>query len=77
MYMAIVDITTDRIEKSFRDTREGLAQSGGEIDRVYLDERGDLYVYGGASYGFEPDQAHGSLRIRAGETEFDHAGILQ
>lgn len=71
MYMAIVDIASDTLQRSFGEQRANLAQSGGEIDRVYLDEQGDLYVYGGGSYGFDPTQAHGFLRIRAGESSFD------
>lgn len=71
MYMGIVDIESDTLLHAFSEQRANLAQSGGEIDRVYLDEQGDLYVYGGGSYGFDPSQAHGFLRIAAGESSFD------
>jgi hypothetical protein len=69
MYVAILDAETDAIQEVVNDTR--FAQSGGEIDRIYLDEVGDLYVYGAASYGFDPTQSHGFLRIRDGEFAFD------
>lgn len=70
MDVAVVDMASDTIEKVISDSR-GLAQTGGELDRIYLDDNGDLYVYGAASYGFDPTQAHGFLRIKAGQTEFD------
>jgi hypothetical protein len=69
MQVAVVDPGTYEVESVIEDPR--LAQSGGEIDRIYLDEEGDLYVYGGASYGFDPTQSHGFLRIRQGESVFD------
>jgi hypothetical protein len=69
MYVAILDAATDTIQEVVNDTR--FAQSGGEMDRIYLDEVGDLYVYGAASYGFDPTQSHGFLRIRHGESAFD------
>ena len=67
---AIVDVATDTVDKVIRDGR-GMAESGGEIDRVFLDEKGDLYIYAGASYGYDASQKHGFLRIKSGETEFD------
>jgi hypothetical protein len=76
MYMGVVDIASDTLRTSFSDQRANLAQSGGEIDRVYLDERGDLYVYGGGSYGFDPEQSHGFLRIRGGQAEFDRSYLF-
>jgi hypothetical protein len=75
MDVAIVDMATDTIEKVISDSR-GLAQTGGELDRIYLDDNGDLYVYGAASYGFDPTQAHGFLRIKQGETEYDPTYIF-
>jgi hypothetical protein len=75
MDVAIVDMATNTVEKVISDKR-GLAQTGGELDRIYLDDNGDLYVYGAASYGFDPTQAHGFLRIKAGETEFDQSYLF-
>jgi hypothetical protein len=71
VHLAIVDIETDTIEKVLSDERGKLAESGGEVDRIFTDEDGDLYVYGAGSYGFDPEQSHGFLRIKAGESEFD------
>jgi hypothetical protein len=36
-----------------------------------VDELGDLYVYCTSSFGFNPAQSLGFLRIRAGQDEFD------
>lgn len=76
VYFAVVDIATDTVDKVISDTR-GLAESGGEIDRVFLDDKGDLYIYAGASYGYAPGQDHGFLRIKHGETDFDPSYLFK
>jgi hypothetical protein len=70
--LAIIDVATDKLDKSINDKRVGMASSTDDANGGFiLDDKGDLYVYCVGAYGFDPKHRHGFLRIPAGQTEFD------
>ena len=69
--IAIIDVSTDQFEKVIHDARSASPGVFGFNQSFFVDERGDIYVYCVASYGFVPGQEGGILRIRSGQTEFD------
>ncbi len=74
MYMAIVNMATNTVEKIVEDTSRGYAYAGrhgGSGDCTFVDEQGDLYTVSMASWGWAPGQRPGFLRIKAGEEVFD------
>lgn len=71
MDIAVIDVATDRYEQVIHDSRISSPGRYGFSDTLALDEQGDLYVYGHASFGNNPAQTSGILRIRSGTTTFD------
>ncbi len=69
--VAVFDVATDQFEKVIHDPRSAGPGRYGHHTTMFVDEAGDIYVYCVASFGFNPDQSLGFLRIRAGEDEFD------
>ena len=69
-YVAVIDAEADTVEKVIFDER--LTGIGGFYNgNVIVDEKNDIYFYGGGNYGFDEDANEGFLRIKSGETEFD------
>lgn len=68
----IVDINNDYNIISVTDNRSTWAGSVNEQKSIFFDERGDMYIFCVASYGFGgPNQKAGFLRIKNGEAQFD------
>lgn len=67
----IIDIENNNSITSVVDNRSHWAGAIDDMNAVFFDEKGDLYVYCVASYGFYPGQKNGFLRIKNGETRFD------
>ena len=71
-YVLVVDVATDTVEKMITDERTcGVGIYLGFTGGMFVDDIGDLYVYGMAMMGYQPGVKDGFLRIRKGETEFD------
>ena len=74
VYVAVVDMETNTVEKVISDERGGYAyggRPGGTGSEAIVDENGDLYISTKASWGFVSGQKGGWLRIPAGEEAFD------
>lgn len=68
----IVDVANGNTVTSATDIRSTWAGSIDEQRSIFFDEKGDLYLFCVASYGFGgPDQKCGFLRIKNGESTFD------
>ena len=71
-YVLVVDVATDTVEKMITDERTcGIGLYLGFTGGMFVDDIGDLYVYGSAMMGYQPGVKDGFLRIRKDETEFD------
>jgi hypothetical protein len=75
MDIAVIDVATDRYERVIHDSRVSSPGRYGIAGTLSLDENGDLYVYGHASFGSNPAQTQGILRIRRGATRQDRLRI--
>lgn len=71
MDVAVFDAATGAYERVIRSDNSASVGRYGNNQTMFVDENGDLYVYGIASFGFVPGQRPGFLRIRAGQSEFD------
>jgi hypothetical protein len=74
MHVAVIDMDTNTVEKTIDDVDRGYAfagRTGGTGTTSFLDENGHLYINSTASWGYEPSQKPGLLRIKAGEEVFD------
>lgn len=69
--MLIIDVANGNKIVSATDKRTSWCGSIDEKNSVFFDEKGDLYVFCVASYGFVPGQKCGFLRIKNGESTFD------
>ncbi len=69
--VAVFDVATDEFERVISDPRMSTPGRIGYNESMFVDESGDLYVHGIASFGFVPGQRSGFLRIRNGASEFD------
>jgi hypothetical protein len=69
-YMLVIDESTDTPERFISDMRGDGATFFGNSG-MYRDEKGDIYILCYASYGYNPAQKSGFLRIKNGETDFD------
>ncbi|MEM1055411.1 MAG: hypothetical protein AAGI52_07780 [Bacteroidota bacterium] len=74
--IAVFDAATGTFERVISSGNSGGPGRYGFNQTMFVDENGDLYVYGIASFGFVPGQRPGFLRIRSGETEFDPTYFL-
>ncbi len=70
-FVLIIDVAKDSVEKMITDERTCMAgdRTGGVS--MFVDDAGDIYVYGIAAFGYQPGSKDGFLRIKKGETEFD------
>ena len=69
--IAVFDSSTDTFEGVISDPRMATPGRAGYNESMFVDEAGDLYIHGIASFGFVPGQKTGFLRIRKGESRFD------
>ncbi|MEO1074638.1 MAG: hypothetical protein AAFX41_01590 [Bacteroidota bacterium] len=69
--VAVFDAATGAYERVIRSDDSASPGRYGFNQTMFVDQNGDLYVYGIASFGFAPGQSPGFLRIKNGETEFD------
>ncbi|MEM1268569.1 MAG: hypothetical protein AAGI08_00850 [Bacteroidota bacterium] len=69
--IAVFDAATGAFERVISSPNSASPGRYGFNQTMFVDENGDLYVYGIASFGFIPGQRPGFLRIRSGATEFD------
>lgn len=67
----IIDLENGNSITSVTDSRTSWAGAIDDMHAMFFDEKGDLYMFCVASYGFMPGQKCGFLRIKNGETEFD------
>jgi hypothetical protein len=71
-YVLVLDVATDTVERVISDERTGGAGTYlGFPGGMFVDDTGDLYVYGNGMHGYQPGLKDGFLRIRSGESEFD------
>lgn len=69
-YVAIIDIATETVDKVIIDSR--VTSIGNDYNSgVFMDENNDIYFYGEALSGYQPDAKEGFLRIKNGETDWD------
>ncbi len=69
--LAVFDVATDDFERVISDPRMSTPGRIGYNESMFVDDAGDLYVHGIASFGFVPGQRTGFLRVRAGQDRFD------
>ncbi|BDD12120.1 hypothetical protein FUAX_45520 (plasmid) [Fulvitalea axinellae] len=67
----IIDLENNNSVTSATDNRTSFAGATDDMHSMFFDEKGDLYVFCVASYGFVPGQKCGFLRIKKGESDFD------
>ena len=67
----IIDLNNGNTITSITDSRTTYAGSADDMHAMFFDEKGDLYLFCVASYGFVPGQKCGFLRIKNGENQFD------
>lgn len=70
-YMAVIDIRTNEKVKMISSQQATMAGNADNAGDPFLDEKGDMYVYCTAAFGYVPGLKDGFLRIKNGETEFD------
>lgn len=71
-YMVLIDTRTDTPIKMISDDRASMACAASYEGDPFIDEKGDIYIYCRASFGYIADRIdEGFLRIKKGETEFD------
>jgi len=67
----VIDLNNNNAITSITDSRTTYAGAADDMHAIFFDEKGDLYLFCVASYGFVPGQKCGFLRIKNGETQFD------
>ncbi len=67
----IIDLNNNNAITSATDSRSTYAGAADDQHAMFFDEKGDLYIFNVASYGFVPGQKCGFLRIKNGESDFD------
>ena len=76
-HVLVVNVATDRVGKMISDERTGGAGTYlGFPGGMFVDDTDDLYVYGNGMHGYQPGLKDGFLRIRSGESEFDHGYLF-
>jgi hypothetical protein len=71
-YVAVIDVSADTVIKVVTDPRVTCLGSPDDGNAtLVLDEKGDIYFYSNALWGYQAGAKGGFVRIRAGETEFD------
>ncbi|BDD03992.1 hypothetical protein [Aureibacter tunicatorum] len=67
----IIDLNQNNSITSTTDSRTTFAGALDDTRAMFFDEKGDLYIFCMASYGFVPEQKCGFLRIKEGAMAFD------
>ncbi|MEH0157392.1 hypothetical protein V6R21_24985 [Limibacter armeniacum] len=67
----VIDLSNNNTVTSITDDRASFAGSVETPGSLFMDEKGDIYIYCVSSYGFGPGQKAGFLRIKSGELAFD------
>lgn len=70
-YVALIDTKTDKPIKVVSDSRASMASGESPAGDPFIDEKGDIYFYCVAMFGYQPGVKEGFLRIKKGETDFD------
>ncbi len=77
--VAIIDTKTDKVDKVISSDK--VSALGGMDDMngtaSFVDEKGDVYFYSNASYGFVEGYKEGWVRVKKGESEFDKDWIFR
>ncbi len=70
IYVVLINTKTDKPIKMISDSRATMASYYPAGD-PFVDENGDIYIYGVGAFGYLESCTEGFLRIKNGETEFD------
>lgn len=70
-YVALIDIKTDKPIKVISDSRATMSSGMTPAGDPFVDEKGDIYFYCVAMFGYQSGVKEGFLRIKKGEQEFD------
>ena len=70
-YIALIDTKTDKPIKMISDPRATMSSCMTPAGDPFVDEKGDLYFYCVAMFGYQPGVKEGFLRIKKGEQNFD------
>ena len=70
-YVALIDTKTDKPIKVVSDPRVSMASGESPAGDPFIDEKGDIYFYCVAMFGYQLGVKEGFLRIKKGETDFD------
>ena len=72
-HIALIDTKTDKPIKMISDLRATMASSMTPAGDPFVDEKGDIYFYCVAMFGYQPGVKEGFLRIKKGEQDFDNS----
>ena len=72
-HIALIDTKTDKPFKMISDPRATMASSMTPAGDPFVDEKGDIYFYCVAMFGYQPGVKEGFLRIKKGEQDFDNS----
>ncbi len=72
-HIALIDTKTDKPIKMISDPRATMASSMTPAGDPFVDEKGDIYFYCVAMFGYQPGGKEGFLRIKKGEQDFDNS----
>ncbi len=70
-HVLLIDTKTDTPIKSISDDRATMVSCTTPSGDPFVDEKGDIYFYSIAMFGYVPGLTEGFLRIKKGEQEFD------
>lgn len=70
--LAVVNTATDEIERVIYEKKSGIGVGSYTYgEKMFVDEKGDMYLLCTGAYGMNPKYKTGILRIKKGEKEFD------
>ena len=72
-HIALIDTKTDKPIKMISDPRATMSSSMTPAGDPFVDEKGDIYFYCVAMFGYQPGVKEGFLRIKKGEQDFDNS----
>lgn len=70
-HVMLIDTKTDTPIKMITDSRATMVSCTTPSGDPFVDEKGDIYFYSVAMFGYVPGLTEGFLRIKKGEQEFD------
>lgn len=70
-HVVLIDIKTDNPIKAISDDRATMISGAVTAGDPFIDEKGDIYFYCVAGFGYAPGLKDGFLRIKKGEQDFD------